>query len=151
MTWKPLFAALVVAAYALPTHTTAQTAPVQKVSVVTVTGCLTQGPANTWLLTNATDPVPVSGAAKPTSSATIPPLANSPRSSTAAVSGKNRFKLIGILELNVPAHKGHTVMVRGLLIPAQPERRINLTNVQMVADSCSPAGDSTSSKPPKTS
>lgn len=143
MTWKPLFPALVVAAYVLPTHTTAQTAPVQKVGVVTVTGCLTQGPVDTWLLTNATDPVPASGRAEP--------VANSPRSSTAAVSGKNRFKLIGILEMNVPAHKGHTVTVQGLLVPAQPERRINLTSpVRMVAASCSPAASSTSSKPPKT-
>lgn len=149
MTWKPLFPALVVAAYALPTHTTAQTAPVQKVSVVTVTGCVTQGPADTWLLTNATDPVAAKGRAEPASSATTPG-ANAPRSSPAAVSGKNRFKLIGILQMNVPMHKGHTVTVRGLLIPAQPERRINLTSLQFVADSCSPAGSSTSSKPPKT-
>jgi hypothetical protein len=126
-----LLPAALAAAGTLPSYVAAQAPqgqPPQKVEVVSVTGCLTPGPADTWLLTNATDPVAVNrpkGAATPASPAAKPPTV-----------GKNRFKLIGILELNVPAHKGHTVTVRGLLIPAAPEKRINLTSVQMVSDSC---------------
>ena len=96
----------------------AQTAPAQKLSVVAVTGCITQGQGDTWLLTGAGDPL----------------AASSP--SAAPKPGKNRYRLIGILELGVPDHKGHTVTVRGMVIPAKPESRINLTSVQMVAPTC---------------
>jgi hypothetical protein len=96
----------------------AQTSSPQKLAVVAVTGCITQGQGDTWLLTNAGDPVAASA------------------QTTAPKPGKNRYRLIGTLELNVPDHKGHTVTVRGMVIPAKPESRINLTSVQMVAPTC---------------
>lgn len=127
---SPAILAAVLCAW--PAHAVAQ-APPARAEMVSVTGCLAQGPNDTWLLTGATDPAVIKKGENPT---------------TEAKSGKNRYKLIGVLELNVPAHKGHTVTVRGLLIAAQPERRINLTSIQMVSDSCA-AGATTSSAKPK--
>lgn len=122
MTRLWILAALVVCVFAAPVA--AQSRPLQKSDIVTVTGCLTPGPDDTWFLTNATDPtVPVKGA---------------PPSESAATTGKNRYRLIGLLEFNVPAHKGHTVTIKGLLIPADV-RRLNITSVQHVSPTCPPA------------
>jgi hypothetical protein len=122
MTRTSVFAALVVCACAAPVAAQPQT--LQKSDIVTVTGCLTPGPDDTWFLTSATDPtVPVKGA---------PPPEGAP------TTGKNRYRLIGLLEFNVPAHKGHTVTIKGLLIPADV-RRLNITSVQHVAPACPPA------------
>jgi hypothetical protein len=163
MRWRWLFTTLLAAACVAPPHVAAQTPPPQKVSVVTVTGCLTQGPGDTWLLTNATEPIPAprrpaatsapaastaTATAATTTAATTTTTTTTTTTKAPPVSGKNQFKLIGILELNVPSHKGHTVTVRGLLIPASPERRINLTSIQMVSDTCSaPAGNTPTKRP----
>jgi hypothetical protein len=98
---------------------------------VSVTGCLTAGPDDTWFLTNATDPTVVTKPAP----APAAPAATTGAAESAPTSGKNRYRLIGILEFNVPAHKGHTVAIKGLLIPADV-RRINITSVQHVAPTC---------------
>jgi hypothetical protein len=144
MKWRWLFSGLLATMCAAPADTTAQAQPAQKVSVVSVTGCLKQGPGDTWLLTNATEPIAASRApAAP--SATAP---ESSRKAAPVTLGKNQFKLIGLLEMNVPAHKGHTVTVRGLLIPAANERRINLTSLQMVSETCSPSTSGSATKRP---
>jgi len=102
-------------------------APVQKVQIVAVTGCLAeQGAA--WSLTNATDPVPS--------------IANGPAAGDAIkgpTSGTASYRLIGVSEFDLPAHKGHTVLVKGLLIKATPVSRVNVTSVTMVSPTCAPA------------
>ena len=50
--------------------------------------------------------------------------------------GKNQFKLIGVSEFNLPQHKGHTVIVKGLNIEATPVGRPNITSVTTIAPSC---------------
>ena len=97
----------------------------KKVDIVSVTGCLREATANTWTLTAATDPVP--------SSANAPPAREIPSTPPA---GKNQFRLIGVSEFNLPAHKGHTVIVKGLFIKATPVSRLNVTSVTMVSASC---------------
>ena len=82
-------------------------------------------PAGTWTLLNATDPTP--------SNANAPPAAEIPKTPPA---GKNQFRLIGVSEFNLPAHKDHTVIIKGLLIEATPVKRVNMTSVTMVAASC---------------
>ena len=52
--------------------------------------------------------------------------------------GKGRFQLIGVSEFDLPAHKGHTVLVKGLLVKAAPVSRVNVTSVTMVATTCPP-------------
>ena len=104
----------------------AQTAA-DKVPIVAVSGCLTERPVHTWTLTSATDPVP--------SIANAPP----PKTPvTGPATGKNEFALIGVSEFDLPSHKGHTVLVKALLIKATPASRLNVTSVTHIADTCPP-------------
>src|SRR4029077_5840175 len=99
-----------------------QAAPSTKVEIVSVTGCLKEAPANAWTLTAATDPAP--------SSANAPAATDTPKTPPA---GRNEFRLIGVSEFNLPAHKDHTVIVKGLLIKSTPTNRVNVTSVTMGA------------------
>jgi len=104
-----------------------QAAPVpQKVDIVSVTGCLKESSPNNWTLANATDPVQ--------SSANAPPAADLPK--TPPPPGKNQFRLIGVSEFNLPQHRDHTVIIKGLLIKASQVSRLNMTSVTMVSASC---------------
>jgi len=103
----------------------AQAAGPNKVDIVSVTGCLKETAPNTWMLTSATDPVP--------SSANSPAAKDMPATPPA---GKNEFRLIGVSEFNLPAHKDHTVVVKGLYIKATPTSRLNITSVTMAAPAC---------------
>src|SRR5262245_1446048 len=100
-------------------------APSKKVDIVSVTGCLREPTAGTWMLTAATDPTP--------STANAPAAKDIPATPPA---GKNQFRLIGVSEFNLPAHKGQTVIIKGLHIKATPVSRLNMTSVTMVAASC---------------
>jgi hypothetical protein len=96
-----------------------------KVDIVSVAGCLREPSADTWLLVNATDPVP--------SLANAPDKKDVP--ATAPV-GKNQFRLIGVSEFNLPQYKDHAVIVKGLHIKAQPVSRLNITSVTTISPSC---------------
>lgn len=99
-------------------------APVSKVPVMAVVGCLTSEGTD-WQLTAATEPTPS--------------IANGPPSGekvTGPTSGRNTYRLIGTSEFDLPAHKGHTVLVKGLFIKAAPVSRLNVTSVTMVATTC---------------
>jgi hypothetical protein len=105
-----------------------QDAASKKVEIVSVTGCLREATPGNWTLTNATDPVPSSSnAPQPKEIPPVPP------------SGKGEFSLIGVSEFNLPAHKGHTVIVKGLHIrpPGQTRvSRLNITSVTTISASC---------------
>jgi hypothetical protein len=116
-----LFAAAVVLAQATPS---------KKIDIVSVTGCLKEASPNTWTVVNATDPVPSIANAPPPTEVSAPPQ-----------TGKNEFRLIGVSEFNLPAHKDHTVIVKGLLIKATPTSRLNMTSVTTVSPSCPPPAD----------
>ena len=126
---KTTAAALCFCRIAFGSAIAAQTpAKVDNVDIVAVTGCLRENPANTWMLVNATDPAP--------SNANAP----SPKEiASAPKAGKNEFRLIGVAEFNLPAHRDHTVIVKGLHIKATPTSRLNVTSVTMVAPSCETA------------
>ena len=102
----------------------------KKIDIVSMTGCLRETAPGTWMLTAATDPVP--------STANAPPKADVP---TAPPAGKNEVRLIGVSEFNLPAHKGHTVVLKGLYIKAAPVSRLNVTSVTMVSSSCAAGAD----------
>jgi hypothetical protein len=108
-------------------HLLAQPTASPKVDVVSVTGCLKETAPKTWMLVSATDPLP--------SSANAPQAKDIP---TTPPWGKNEFSLIGVSEFNLPAHKDHTVIVKGLLIKATPASRVNITSVTMVSAACVP-------------
>ena len=105
-----------------------QAAAPQKIPIVGVAGCLKEAPAGTWTLSNATEPMP--------SNANAPPASEVPKTPPV---GKNAFRLIGVSEFNLPAHKDHAVLVKGLLITANPMSRLNITSVTMLAPICPPA------------
>jgi len=102
-----------------------QAAAPAKIDIVSVTGCLKEQTPNNWVVTSATDPVP--------STANAPPAKDIPSGPPA---GKNEFKLIGVSEFNLPAHRDHTVVLKGLFIKATPISRLNITSVTMVAPTC---------------
>lgn len=100
---------------------TAQAAPVP---IVAVTGCVVEQGAQ-WWLTSATDPVPS--------------VANGPAAGqkvAGPTSGTQRYRLIGISEFGLPAHKGHTLLVKGLLVKAPAETRVNVTSVTVISPTC---------------
>ena len=103
--------------------------PPKKVEIVSVTGCLKEAPPDNWTLVNATDPVP--------STANAPPAKDIPAT---APSGRNTFKLIGVSEFNLPAHRDHTVNIKGLFLKAAPLSRVNITSVTTVAPACAAPG-----------
>jgi hypothetical protein len=120
---------LLTIALALSTVGTARVAaqaPSNKVPVVAVVGCLAEQGTN-WMLTSATEPTP--------SIANGPPAGEAIKGPT---SGKNEYRLIGTSEFDLPAHKGHTVLVKGLFVKATPVSRVNVTSVTMVSTACTP-------------
>ena len=100
----------------------------RRVDIVSVSGCLREQPAGTWVLTAATDPVK--------SSANAPEKKELP---TSPVAGKNQFQLIGVGEFNLPALKDQFVVVKGLHIVASPMSRLNVTSVTPVFPTCASA------------
>lgn len=102
----------------------AQPAP-KKVDVVAVAGCVKESSPGNWMLTGASDPV--------ASTANAP----SPKELQAfAKGGKNEFQLTGVTIFNLPAHRWHTVVVKGLLNKAMPLSRLNVTSITMVSAEC---------------
>lgn len=98
------------------------------VDIISITGCLREQGADNWMLIMATDPVAS--------------IANAPQKSelpTTAPAGKNEFKLIGVSEFDLPSHKDHTVVVKGLFIKAMPVSRVNVTSVVTALTSCAPS------------
>ena len=101
--------------------------PADNVPVVAVTGCLAQQGAD-WMLTSATEPAPSIANGPPAGEAIAGPT-----------SGQASYRLIGVSEFDLPAHKGHTMLVKGLFIKAAPVSRVNVTSVTMVSTACAPA------------
>ena len=103
-----------------------QAPPAKKVDIVSVTGCLREQSANTWMLVAATDPVvSVANQAQPDEIPKAPPA------------GQNSFRLIGVSEFNFPQHRDRTMVIRGLLIKDKVSR-INVTSAVEAVASCTP-------------
>lgn len=113
--------AMIVAAAAVPK---AQ-APPAKADLVMTAGCLKEQPAGTWRVVNALDPKP--------SNAVAPAATELP---AMPVVGSKEFQLIGVAIFDLPSYKDQTVVVKGLLVPATPTSRLNITSVTRVAANC---------------
>jgi mono/diheme cytochrome c family protein len=101
--------------------------PVGDFSYVEAVGCLTPGPDNTWLLTNASDPVSVaitSASALRDAAPTDRPL------------GTQVFRLLDAMAYNPQSHKGQKMYVRGLLIKLPGEQRMTISALETIAPSC---------------
>jgi len=99
---------------------------VEKIEPVAVVGCLQESAPGTWMLVNASDPLP--------SSANAPSdkeLAALPRS------GTQQFQLVGATAVfNLPAHRDQSVVVKGLPLKGAKVGQLNVTSVSMVAAAC---------------
>jgi hypothetical protein len=101
--------------------------PLPSMTTVLVVGCLTPGPNDAWILTNASEPVR-NGSINETTAEEL-------QGSAARPPGNQRFRL-----QNVPARaaatKGHRVQAKGVLIRQYMNDRINVTSLETVAPSC---------------
>ena len=100
--------------------------PIGDFSYVEVVGCLTAGPLNTWMLTQASEPV----VAVPTASAPSPPAA------TAKPLGTQTFHLLDAMAYAPDDHKSQKMYVRGLLIKLPGEQRMTISSFEMVSPTC---------------
>jgi hypothetical protein len=94
--------------------------------LVEVVGCLAQTGTN-WVLSNASEP------AASTTSFTTPEAV---KAAAEKPLGTGRFLLLGTAPFSPDGHKGHKMVVRGLLIKSGGDTRINLTSFQMLAETC---------------
>lgn len=112
--------------YALALAIQAKPAAPNKVDIVAVGGCLRESSPNVWTLVDASDPV-------------VSPSANAPSAkemASIAKSGTNEYRLTGVTVFNLPAHRGHNVLIKGLLNKASPVSNLNVTALTMVAAEC---------------
>jgi mono/diheme cytochrome c family protein len=92
-------------------------------SLVQVTGCLSQGEGNTWVLTHATEP----------QAATATPQ-NSPAN---GAPGTGTVRLLSVFP-DPLAHKGHTMKAGGLLVKDAAGVSVNVMTLDMISSSCGP-------------
>jgi hypothetical protein len=96
------------------------------IPIVEVVGCLTQT-GSAWVVTNATEPVKAAAGfsqAEEVKAAETKPL------------GALQFPLIGLVELGPAEHKGHKVVVKGLLIKDATTSRLNVTSLMTATAMC---------------
>lgn len=95
--------------------------------IVEVVGCLSASTDNSWVLTNGSDPV-VSQVPY-TTTATL-------KEAQARPLGKRRYHLLGAAPFTPEAHKSQKVVVKGVLIEAPNDTRINVTSLQTARANC---------------
>jgi hypothetical protein len=116
---------VVIAALAAAVVASGAQKPVPKIDPVAVVGCLKETAPGRWSLVNASEPVPSNpNTPSPKELASLPK------------SGAHEFRLIGTSIFNLPTHRDHSVVVKGLPIKAEPVSRLNVTSVTMVAEMC---------------
>jgi hypothetical protein len=94
--------------------------------VVEVVGCLSQTGAD-WILAKASEP------SATTTSFTTP---EEVKAAAEKPLGTQQYRLIGASPFSPESHKGHKMVVKGLLIKSGSDRHINLTSFQMLSESC---------------
>jgi hypothetical protein len=94
--------------------------------VVEVVGCLSQTGAD-WILAKASEP------ASTTTSFTTP---EEVKAAAEKPLGTQQYRLIGASPFSPGSHKGHKMVVKGLLIKSGSDAHINLTSFQMLSETC---------------
>jgi hypothetical protein len=100
----------------------------QSIPIVETMGCLAEGPNRTWTLTNAAEPARAgrAGFSRP----------EEVKAAEGRGLGSQQVRLIGMTEMNPAPHRGHKVLVKGLLIKDADGSRINVTSLKTVGDVC---------------
>jgi mono/diheme cytochrome c family protein len=93
-------------------------------SLVQVTGCLSQGEGNAWVLTGATEP----------QAAAASPAQNSPNNDAP---GTATVRLLSVFP-DPSAHKGHKMKAGGLLVKDAAGLSVNVMTLDMISSSCGP-------------
>jgi mono/diheme cytochrome c family protein len=101
--------------------------PLPSMTGVLMVGCLTAGPNDTWVLTNASEPVR-SRSLNDTTPEELQGSASRPL-------GTQRFRLQNVGE-RAAATKGGKVQAKGVLIRQYMNDRINVTSLETVASTC---------------
>lgn len=95
--------------------------------LVQVTGCLAQGPNNTWVLTGTSEPALTDD--QPATAAAL-------KEAAALPPGSKTFRLVSASAFNPGPHTGHRMQAKGLIYRAPNKDRINLISLEMVSPSC---------------
>jgi hypothetical protein len=103
----------------------------QAIPIVETVGCLVDGLNNSWTLNNASEPAKAgrAGFSRP----------EEVKAAEGRGLGSQQIRLIGLLEMHPEQHKGHKVLVKGLLIKDASGQRVNVTSlatVSTVGDQC---------------
>ena len=101
--------------------------PTIVLDTVEVIGCVSQGPDNKWVVTNATNPL---------KSGTSAQTAEALKAAETKPLGTGRYVLIGASGWNPSSHNGEKVAVRGVVIKDVNENRVNVTSFNKVAATC---------------
>jgi hypothetical protein len=98
------------------------------IAIVETVGCLAEGPNRTWTLTNAAEPTRAgrAGFSRP----------EEVKAAEGRGLGQQQLRLIGMTEMNPGPHRGHKVLVKGLLVKDADGTRINVTSIKTVGDLC---------------
>jgi hypothetical protein len=96
--------------------------------IVEAVGCLAEGQSRTWTLTNASEPARAAraGFSRP----------EEVKAAEGRGLGSKQFRLIGMTEMNPGPHRGHKVLIKGLLIKDAGGDRINVTSLKTAGDQC---------------
>jgi hypothetical protein len=107
----------------------AQTPPASSgtATLVEVVGCLNGSTDGVWTVTEATEPVVTKSPA--TSAAALEEAGRRPL-------GTRRYRLLGVGPFDPASRAGRKVAVKGVLVTAPNETRLNVTSLQSVAGSC---------------
>lgn len=97
------------------------------IPLVETVGCLSDGPNGTWNL---------SSAAEPSRSTQGFSKAEDALKADARPLGSQQIRLIGLTEMHPEEHRGHKVLVKGMLIKDTTGQRINLTSLTTVNQTC---------------
>src|ERR1700733_9865592 len=98
----------------------------EQAPVVEVLGCLSQTGAD-WMLAKASDPAVTS------TSFTTP---EEVKAAAEKPLGTRQYRLIGARPFTPEIHKGHKLVVKGLLTKSSSDPSINLTSFQMLSETC---------------
>jgi hypothetical protein len=98
------------------------------IPIVETVGCLVAEPNDVWSLARATEPARAgrAGFSRP----------DEVKTAEARGLGSLQLRLIGMFEMHPEQHKGHKVLVKGLLIKDAAGQRVNVTSLTTVGASC---------------
>ena len=115
--------------------------PVDSFSYVEVVGCLAPGSDGSWMLTDASDPVPAAAPGMPQYVASENVVSGFLTAEASAkvvsrTSGNQTYRLLDAIAYQPEARRGQKLYVRGLLIKLPTEVRLTISDLKTIEPSC---------------